>query len=60
MTNLEKWVADNILNTSTENKINLICEHYRDCNDCPLNNSKSCFTVADAEKWLNAESEVEK
>lgn len=56
MTNWEKWVADNILNTSTENKINLICEHYKDCRFCPLGNKK-CGSVTDVEKWLNAESE---
>ncbi len=56
MTNWEKWVADNISNISTKDKINLICEHYEDCDFCPLVDKK-CGSVTDVEKWLNAESE---
>ncbi len=56
MTNWEKWVADNISNTSTEEKVNLICEQSDDCDFCPLVDNK-CGSVTDVEKWLNAESE---
>ena len=53
MTNWEKWSKDNL---DFDEKRDIICHHYKDCEGCPFDNT-DCDDkeIGIVIKWLNSE-----
>ena len=55
-TNFDKWVEDNIKYNTIEAKRILICSHYAECSECPLEDMGDCTSANSKIKaWLESE-----